>query len=1442
MLAQIHTTRMFFLIIILSFAVFGQTTYTWTSDNSGWNSSLNWSPSGVPGPSDTAIVNSGLVILDDNITVGGLVLTDGNITGSNSLTINGKMRWEGGIIEPGDSLYIPFGAELNINGTSSVLLDGRPISNAGDIVWDGTGNIRVKNGAVINNKLGGDFNIETDAEIEFSIPSGGTIVNSGVITKLFSFGTTPVEIALENTGNIVVISGTLEFKGGTSASLCTFATNNNGSIAFREGNHTWDNVNFTGGGDALINDAEVTVNSGGLTLQSGMSLILDGGDGLISGSGDALINGVFDWRRGTVAGSGSFIINGEIQIGGTNTKTLDGRTITNVGSASWLESGTWRFINNAMFINDTNATMDIQVDALLDFLDNGGGTFINYGTLSKSAGNGNSTFDVPFNNNGTVNITSGNLALTRGGASTNGSYNLSASTALNFSGGTHDINDATFDGGGTVQITSNTVNFNGSQNLIQPTCTLSVTGGIMSGNGLVTVSGPMTWSGGTITGDGSFVSSGHLDMDGTSTKTIDGKIMTISGTATWANSGKIGIKNNGEFNVANGGYFEIQNDSDFDFVSPGGGTVENNGTIRKTSSGATGLEMDFTNNGLLDVQNGTFELQENTTSTNGNYRASTLGEIIFNEEIHTFDGTTFSGNGGFSEFDNGTVNINGNGITVADSGWLVVNGSSALLDGSGEIVINGLLQWERGTIAGSGGITINGTLETIGGSSRTLDGNSLTNNNLFKWNNTGTLRLTNGASFLNSTNGTLEFQTDGVLDHLSPSGGTLNNLGNIIKSSGTGKSIVDLETTNAGNVTINSGTLEFTRGGSSNTGTTFTMAPDATLEFDGGFFLLNSVSFSGGTVLQSSNTLNIDSNGALVTPDCHFIINGGSLEGEGLLAVLGIFDWQRGNLSGNGQIIIEGIMDINGDNLKTLDGKTLLNKGSGLWRGDGEIRLTNSAQLINDTLATLEIQNTRPLVYSNPGGGSMTNHGSIIKTNANGTTRIEVDFLNYGLLDVSNTDMTFEEAFTNYPNSRVRGSGTLDMSDAIFQNDGDFEPGTGTTSLNFIGDFNQSTSSILDIEIGGMTAGTDHDEFVVLDSVSLAGTINVTAVNGFSPEIGDSFVVITHNGRTGEFSNVTSSAPGGASAFQVVYHPNQVVVKAVRNNNLPILGPDTRTIMEDDSSTLNVLLNDTDPDGDPLTIADIIQSANGLATLVGDSTIKYIPNENFFGADTFYYVVSDGFGALVNGTVVMDVLAVNDLTDISGIPDTLTFATNQNAALDVWAAVNDPETADSLLSYSFQSSNNSVTADFNSLTGLLTLAAQNSFQGTISLNVEITDDDNATVQKSVTVIVTGPVGVEPVPQAALPSQFELSQNYPNPFNPETRISFQLPEAADVQLIVYNMLGQQVRVLVNNHLSPGFYESIWNGQNDYGIQLASGVYIYRLVTPTFQKTLKMTLIR
>ncbi|MFH1007371.1 MAG: FlgD immunoglobulin-like domain containing protein [Candidatus Latescibacterota bacterium] len=106
-----------------------------------------------------------------------------------------------------------------------------------------------------------------------------------------------------------------------------------------------------------------------------------------------------------------------------------------------------------------------------------------------------------------------------------------------------------------------------------------------------------------------------------------------------------------------------------------------------------------------------------------------------------------------------------------------------------------------------------------------------------------------------------------------------------------------------------------------------------------------------------------------------------------------------------------------------------------------------------------------------------------------------------------------------------------------------------------------------------------------------------------------------------------------------------------------------------------------------------------------------------------------------------------------------------------------------------------------------------------------------------------------------PRAYALSSNYPNPFNPVTTIAFSIPEpdnqfsrtasgAATVRcrLFVYNLLGQRVKTLVDEVRSPGRYKAQWDGSDDAGRQVASGLYLYRLVSEDFVRTEKMLLLR
>ena len=90
-----------------------------------------------------------------------------------------------------------------------------------------------------------------------------------------------------------------------------------------------------------------------------------------------------------------------------------------------------------------------------------------------------------------------------------------------------------------------------------------------------------------------------------------------------------------------------------------------------------------------------------------------------------------------------------------------------------------------------------------------------------------------------------------------------------------------------------------------------------------------------------------------------------------------------------------------------------------------------------------------------------------------------------------------------------------------------------------------------------------------------------------------------------------------------------------------------------------------------------------------------------------------------------------------------------------------------------------------------------------------------------------------IPPPGLPGEFQLFQNYPNPFNPSTTIAYELPKASIVQLTVYDILGRELKTLVNELKQAGRYEATFNASH-----LASGVYMYRLKAGSFVETKKL----
>jgi hypothetical protein len=96
--------------------------------------------------------------------------------------------------------------------------------------------------------------------------------------------------------------------------------------------------------------------------------------------------------------------------------------------------------------------------------------------------------------------------------------------------------------------------------------------------------------------------------------------------------------------------------------------------------------------------------------------------------------------------------------------------------------------------------------------------------------------------------------------------------------------------------------------------------------------------------------------------------------------------------------------------------------------------------------------------------------------------------------------------------------------------------------------------------------------------------------------------------------------------------------------------------------------------------------------------------------------------------------------------------------------------------------------------------------------------------------------------SAVSPVFALNQNYPNPFNPSTKISYQLPESGSVKLEIYNLKGQRVKTLVNESQESGYHSVNWNGTDEKGRSVASGVYFYRLSSPAKTSSKRMLLMK
>lgn len=624
----------------------------------------------------------------------------------------------------------------------------------------------------------------------------------------------------------------------------------------------------------------------------------------------------------------------------------------------------------------------------------------------------------------------------------------------------------------------------------------------------------VNWSSGDLIGPGILLNSGTINMAFPSFDLSGSTVLNNPGTINMV-GGNIGIGVNSVLNNSGTGIIDFKTDNGM--FGATSGDVINFGTI-KTSftdpSHEAFMACDIIN------QDGIFQIDTGTLSLNNTVVNSMGGEF------NVASGATLNLNS--------PMTISGilSGLVFGDLNWNVdfIVPTTAFLNFSGNGIINC-----TGDLDGGGTLTNQTTINQIG-SSLQIDGTTTLNNEgLLDINGSG-LTIFANSIINNNASGIIDIKVSGVNINSS---GALNNSGLIRApfSNTTDQSVFSAQfNNNNGVIQVDNGTLFLINSNNTLNNGTYNIASDGKLQWT--------------LPITISGELNGNLDGVLGWGGDLIVPTTASFNFTGS----GSVDWNTRFLTGGGILTNEHVISTLSGSNKIIDGATTL-VNNGEIKSGGFVRIDTNSTLNNTAQGVINIESSGSsfgTVNSSP--HTFINSGSIIASHVSGFVSMSAPLNNFGVIEATTAEIDFSNTLVNETTGVIRGNGIIDLpSSGNFTNNGAFAPGNSPGSLNVLGDYVSAPTSILNIELNGLTQETEYDLLAISGNADFEGNIQVTL--GFEANVNDEFIVATTTNsiNTCNFPATVNSSFGGSTyEFDVTCRNNDELVLTITAETLGI--------------------------------------------------------------------------------------------------------------------------------------------------------------------------------------------------------------------------------------------------------------------------------------------------